>query len=497
MQNGLRMLHLENDAADAELIRDTLAGAGIRCEMTRVETESAFVSALQQGGFDLILADYTLPSFDGVSALKIAQRQSPDIPFIFVSGTLGEDVSIESLKFGATDYVLKTRLSRLVHSVQRALREAQERAELRLSEQALRRSEAYLAIAQSLSHTGSFGWNLASGEIFWSLETYRIFELDPPARPTLDFVRERIHPDDRARLEQIIALISPVSRDTVSNHSAVDRKDLHYEHRLLMPDGRVKYLRVAGRAARGSRGDTEFVGAVTDCTAAKEAERELLDARVGERTRIARELHDTLLQSFHAVLLRFQAVSRLLPERAMDAKARLDSAIEQAADAITEGRDAVQALREFTCQGTDLAQAISTVGEELVNDATDHLPAAFHVSVDGEPRTLHPIPRDDIYKIAVEAMRNAFRHADAQRVAVEIRYDDEQFRLRVRDDGKGIDPTDLSRQGKMRHFGLRGMRERATALGGTLEVSSEGAGTDVELSVPAGKVYVTAEGMNG
>ena len=494
MQHQLRMLHLENDAADAELIQDTLATAAIHCEMTRVETESEFVSALQQGGFDLILADYTLPAFDGLSALKIARRQSPDIPFIFVSGTLGEDVSIESLKFGATDYVLKTRLSRLVPSVQRALREAQERAELRRSEEALRRSEAYLAIAQSLSHTGSFGWHLASGEIFWSLETYRIFELDPAAKPTLDFVRERVHPDDRGRLEQIIAVISQIGQDIVSNDIAIDRKDFHYEHRLLMPHGTVKYIRVAGRAARDARGDAEFVGAVTDCSAAKEAERELLDARVGERTRIARELHDTLLQSFHAVLLQFQTVSRLLPDRAMDAKVRLESAIAQADDAITEGRDAVQSLREFTCEGTDLAQAISTVGEGLANDATDQRPAAFHVSVDGEPRTLHPVPRDDIYKIAVEAMRNAFRHAEAQRVAVEIRYDHEQFRLRVRDDGKGIDAADLSRQARMRHFGLRGMRERATVLGGKLEVWSEGAGTEVELSVPAGKVYVTAEG---
>jgi signal transduction histidine kinase len=495
MPNRLRVLHLENDLADAGLIQDSLATAAICCEMTRVETESEFVSALQQDRFDLILADYTLPSFDGVSALKIAQRQSPDIPFIFVSGTLGEDVAIESMKFGATDYVLKTRLSRLVLSVQRALREAQERAELRRSEEALRRSEAYLAIAQSLSHTGSFGWHLASGEIFWSLETYRIFEWDLAAKPTLDFVRERVHPDDRDRVEQMVALISQISRDTVSNHIAL-RKGFHYEHRLLMPDGRIKYIRVAGRAARDARGDTEFVGAVIDCTAAKEAERQLLDARVCERTRIARELHDTLLQSFHAVLLRFQTVSRLLPERPADAKVRLDSAIAQADDAITEGRDAVQALREFTCQGTDLAQAISAVGEGLANDAPDHRPVAFHVSVEGEPRPLHPVLRDDIYKIAVEAMRNAFRHANAQRVAVEIGYDDETFRLHVRDDGKGFDPADLSQPGRMRQFGMRGMRERATALGGKLDLRSEGAGTEIDLSVPAGTLYVTAEGIN-
>jgi PAS domain S-box-containing protein len=141
MSTPLHILHLEDNLPDAELIQDTLAMAGISCAVTRVETESEFISALQQGGFDLILADYNLPSFDGLSALKIAQRQNQGVPFIFVSGTLGEEVAIESLKIGATDYVLKTRLSRLVPSVQRALREAKERAELRRSEETLRESE--------------------------------------------------------------------------------------------------------------------------------------------------------------------------------------------------------------------------------------------------------------------------------------------------------------------------------------------------------------------
>ena len=175
MSAKLRILHLEDNPVDSELIHETLAMEGISHELIRVEMESEFVSALAQGGFDLIVADYTLPSFDGLSALKIAQRERPDVPFIFASGTLGEDVAIESLKVGATDYILKTRLSRLVPAVKRALREAKERQELRSSEEALRRSEAYLAIAQSLSHTGSFGWRIASGEVFWSLETYRIF----------------------------------------------------------------------------------------------------------------------------------------------------------------------------------------------------------------------------------------------------------------------------------------------------------------------------------
>lgn len=216
-----------------------------------------------------------------------------------------------------------------------------------------------------------------------------------------------------------------------------------------------------------------------------------LDARVGERTRIARDLHDTLLQSFHGLLLRFQTVSQLLPEHS-DAKETLDSAIKQAAAAITEGRDAVQGLRDSTVERNDLALAISTLGEEIEAGPTGHRPA-FHVAVGGEPRDLHPIVRDEIYKLTAEALRNAYRHAQARRVEVEIRYDNEQFRLRVRDDGKGIDAAVLARQGSEGHFGLHGMRERATLIGGELTVWSEvDAGTEVELCVPASKAYAAA-----
>jgi len=107
----LRVLHLEDAAA--ELVRDVLDACGIVSDITRVQSREGFVASLEQGGFDLILADYSLPSFDGMSALKIAAERSPDLPYIFVSGTLGEDIAIEALKTGATDYVLKERLSGL------------------------------------------------------------------------------------------------------------------------------------------------------------------------------------------------------------------------------------------------------------------------------------------------------------------------------------------------------------------------------------------------
>src|SRR5882757_5882411 len=186
MNSPLRILYLEDDSRDAELVQETLEIDGIPCDVTRVETETDFIASLERGGFDLIFADYTLPSFDGLSALKIARKGWPHVPFIFVSGTLGEEVAIEALKIGATDYVFKTRLSRIVPSVQRALREAGKRTELRAAETALRRSEAYLAEAQRLSHTGSFGWDVARGEIYWSCETFRIFGYEPASAITIE-----------------------------------------------------------------------------------------------------------------------------------------------------------------------------------------------------------------------------------------------------------------------------------------------------------------------
>ena len=263
MKPELRILYLEDDPRDAELVEETLATDGISCRLTRVETKADFIAALEKGGFDLILADYTLPSFDGLSALKIAQQGWPEVPLIFVSGTLGEEVAIEALKVGATDYVFKTRLSRIVPSVQRALREAEKRMGLSRAEQALRRSEVYLAEAQKLSHTGSFGWDVYSGKIYWSQETFCIFGYELPAEPTLELVLHRTHPEDRALVQQVI--------DRVSH----DRKDFDFEHRLLMPDGSVKYIRVVGRPSKDESGSFEFVGAVTDVTERKRAEEEL------------------------------------------------------------------------------------------------------------------------------------------------------------------------------------------------------------------------------
>ena len=390
MRSPLRILSLEDDVHDTDLIRELLETEGIVCEVTRVDTQPAFIASLEQGGVDLILADYTLPSFDGLSGLRLAMTACPHVPFIFVSGTLGEEVAIEALKIGATDYVLKTRLARLVPSVLRALREADERAErkraeeaLRQSErhlrdvietipatawtglpdgsndfvnqrwqeytglslqdtagagwkaavhpadlathverwraslasgkpfehearlrrasdgqyrwflhrgvplrneqgeivkwygtavdiedqkrteEALRRSEGYLAEAQRLTRAGSWAWNVATRRsVHWSREHYRLFGFDPEAGiPSDETFFQRLYPEDRERVVE-----------TFERAILGDRSEFDVVYRILLPTGATRYIRSVGHPVFDQAGElVEYVGTAIDVTEQHEA----------------------------------------------------------------------------------------------------------------------------------------------------------------------------------------------------------------------------------
>src|SRR5262249_17871591 len=222
-----------------------------------------------------------------------------------------------------------------------------------------------------------------------------------------------------------------------------------------------------------------------------------VEERVNERTRIARDLHDTLLQSFQAVLLRFHAATLLLPGRPDEAQKTLAGVIEQAEQAITEGRDAVKGLRASATGTTDLASVIGALGEELSADVAGPLRPDVTVNVEGTPRPLVPLVHDDIYRVAGEALRNAFRHAHAHRIEVEIRYIERQLRLRIRDDGRGMDGMAFDRGQRTGHYGLAGMRERAELVGGELAIWSElDSGTEIELTVPGSVAYAKSPGAH-
>ena len=216
-----------------------------------------------------------------------------------------------------------------------------------------------------------------------------------------------------------------------------------------------------------------------------------LEARVGERTRIARELHDTLLQNLHGLMFQFQAARNMLPKRVDEAAEVLDGAIGATEQTITDSRNAIQHLRsEPMCEG-DLGQWLAATSQELARSAHANGDApVFRLTVEGDRKVLTPIPRDEVYGIAREILRNVFQHAHATRIEAEVRYDDRELRVRIRDDGKGIDPRVLHEGGSAGHWGLRGVRERAQQIGAHVDFWSEaGAGTEVELTVPGAIAY--------
>jgi signal transduction histidine kinase/ligand-binding sensor domain-containing protein len=220
--------------------------------------------------------------------------------------------------------------------------------------------------------------------------------------------------------------------------------------------------------------------------------RDRLEARLTERERIARELHDTLLQGMQGLIWRFQAATdRIPPEES--ARHLMEEALDRADSLLGESRDRVKDLRPSMHTGADFGQVIAVEGEQF----SQLHRAQFRVSVEGSARELHPIVREEGFMIAREALGNAFRHSGAANIEVELTYGDRALHVRIRDDGQGISPNVLD-SGKPGHFGLIGMRERARKLGATLEIwSKAGAGTEIELRVPADVAYRRPQKVKG
>lgn len=213
-----------------------------------------------------------------------------------------------------------------------------------------------------------------------------------------------------------------------------------------------------------------------------------IEERVGERMRIARDLHDTLLQGFHGLMLRLQLVDDLIPPG--KAKDELEQTLERADQVLAEGREAVHDLRTSALTNNDLVDAVRSVGDELATDGN----ASFRLVVEGSAKEIQPIVRDELYRIAREALRNAFHHSRAGQIEAEITFAERLLRLRIRDDGDGI-PPEIVRDGREGHYGLPGIRERAAQIGAKLDIwSGLGAGTEIDVSVPGSIAYGKSPG---
>jgi PAS domain S-box-containing protein len=281
MNEVLNVLCLEDSPRDAEIMRELLIDAGYDLNMDCTATEKEFVSFLRSHKYDIILSDFKLPGFDGFTALRWSVEICPDVPFICVSGTVGEETAVELLKKGAVDYILKDRLERLPSAIQRALNEVKEKKVRQKSEESLRESERKLREAQEMAHLGFWTWDIKTGNVEWSEEVFKIFCIDPK--------------EFTPHIDSILAL-SPWPEDNQRDKELINRAiETHnpgsYEQKFLRPDKSIGHYYSTFQGNYNEDGNLiSIVGTVLDITERKQAEEAIqilnkeLEQRVIERT---------------------------------------------------------------------------------------------------------------------------------------------------------------------------------------------------------------------
>ena len=463
----LRVLNLEDNPLDAELVHAALTDGAIECEVFRVQTRPDFTAALKSGDIELILADYSLPSFDGLSALKVAQEIRPEVPFILVSGAVGEVTAIEALKSGATDYVLKQRLERLVPAVHRALREAEERTERKRTEEALRESEerfraTFEQAAVGIAHVDPDGRWLRVNQRLCDIVGYSREELLEKT------FQDITHPDD---LDSDIEKVHQLLAGEISTYSM--------EKRYFKKDGSIVWINLTVSPLREPSGEIKyFIAAIEDITERKQAEEALQEVREAERQRIAQDLHDGVLQDLTYVLAETQLIHATSKDPELDH--RLKRSIEALKRTGQELRRAVYNLSRLEEQLDkplpELLKSIVQLNREIAPERDIRLEVE-------EEFPSSPLGKRDpeLLRIVQEALSNARKHSEAHMVVVALGAERGRIWVEVSDDGRGFG------EGSSPGVGLSSMHERARALGGTLKIESEPAkGTKVrfEMALP-------------
>jgi len=300
MKNPLHILHLEDDPCDAALVQSNLEAEGITCATTCVQNRDDFVAALERGGIDLVLSDFSLPAFDGLSAVEIVRARWPALPVILVSGSLGEERAIDSLKRGATDYVLKERLARLVPAVRRAMKEVQEREQNQRMEKTLRETEQRFRIIFNESPLGIALVDVDGRPSLTNEALQKILGYTGEELSRMHFT-EFTHPDDCA-MDQV--LYEQLLRG--------ERKSYQIEKRFIRKDGNPVCARLSVSAARDAGRRVSFaISMVEDITERRQLETQFIEA---QKMEVVGQLASGVAHDFNNILSVILGYSDLLAE---------------------------------------------------------------------------------------------------------------------------------------------------------------------------------------
>ncbi len=465
----LRVLILEDVPTDAELIQEELRIGGIEFIATRVDTKDSYMDALDRSSPDIILSDYSLPSFDGESALLIAREKAPGLPFIFVTGALGEDRAVDLMKRGATDFVLKDRLGRIPLCIKRALEEVEEKKRRQQAEEALNGERRRLY------------------DVLETLPVYVILLTKDYHVPFANrFFRERFGESQGRRCFDYLFK----RREPCENCETfkVFEKDTPHQWHWVGPDGRN--YEIHDFLFTDSDGSTMIMEMGIDVTLQKRSEKELrkahdqvrffasqcLTAQETERKRIAGELHDSIAASIAATKLRIEKIEDDM-KRGQAGPEALEDPVLKLMEINNEVRRIMSDLRPGILDDLGIVPAMEWLCREY-QKTYPHISVEKQIKI-SEEDVPDPI-KTPIFRISQEAMNNIAKYSHASLVNVSIRKEDSKMLLAVKDNGKGFD-----RETVRKGMGLSTMRERAELSGGSFEIESmKGTGTVIRASWP-------------
>lgn len=488
MDKLLHVLIVEDSEDDARLVVDELKERGYNPVYSRVETPEELRAALRESRWDVVLSDYMMPRFNALEAMRLIRETGLDIPFIIITGSIGEDIAVAAMKAGAHDYMMKDNLPRLTPVIEREIHEAMRRREHQRAELALQQSEErFRQLAESIQ------------EVFWlrDLQTNKIIYVSPSyervwgRRRSLlydhpDSFIESIHPEDRRRA---------VSALTKSPFEPYD-----LEYRIVHPTGSIRWVRDRAFPVRDEKGETfRISGIAEDITERKSADEELkrsrqqlrdlaarLDSiREKERASISREIHDELGQIFTSVKYEISFLRNLAsrPESAgAERRPAFEEKLKSASDLVDIAIKTVQRiateLRPGILDDLGLMAALEWQAADFQHRT------GIVCSLDSGLQEIR-VDRDRataVFRIFQEILTNIARHARATRVRIRIRESADHLFLNVKDNGGGITDDKIS---DPKSLGLLGMRERVLQLGGEIQIAGAPfKGTEVSVKIP-------------